>query len=163
MSLTVVARKERKDQMCISYHILNLQTTTSMPCFTLKVPSTACHNVNGFGIGATWLHWPQAFAWCRLWLVSQEINRAPAVFKRLTEKTVGDLKLLRILVHLQFFKPPVKYVGHSVWDRNRSKGSESSHTVEKAHLSSLRFLLGFCGYYSRFKASYSVIVQPPTK
>lgn len=87
----------------------------------------------------------------------------PAEFERFTETMVGDMTGLQKRVYLQFFNPPVKYVGHNVWDRNRSKGSESSHAVEKAHLSSPWVLQGFCGYYCRFKARYCASVQPPAK
>lgn len=43
-------------------------------------------------------------------------------------------------------------MGCSVWDRNRTKGSESSYTVEKAHLPSLKFLQCFCGHYCTFQS-----------
>lgn len=85
---------------------------------------------------------------CRFVTPAGKQSSACCFFKR-------DLKLLWIHVYLQSFKPPLRFVGHGVWDRNRSKGSESSHTVGKAHLSSLLFLLGCCGCYCRFKDTYS--------
>lgn len=67
----------------------------------------------------------------------------------------------------QFCQPRVKYVGHIVSELGIAADPEKVEVVknwkEPTDLKSLKSFLGFCGYYWRFIANYSSIVQPLTE
>lgn len=99
------------------------------------------------------------------------------VFGRSLEE--HEERLLRVLDRLeevglklsldkcQFCQPRVKYVGHIVSADGVATDPEKLEAVARwpkpTDLKSLRSFLGFCGYYRRFIANYSVIVRPLTE
>ncbi len=67
----------------------------------------------------------------------------------------------------QFCQPKVRYVGHIVSVAGVSPDPEKIEAVTRwkmpTNLKSLRFFLGFCGFYRRFIKYYSAIVRPLTE
>lgn len=67
----------------------------------------------------------------------------------------------------QFCQPKVKYLGHIVSADGVSPDPEKIEAVttwqQPTDLKTLKFFLGFYGYYRRFVANYTAIVKPLTE